>query len=154
MTVQLKAVTRENWEEALTLRVKEEQKDFVPSVAVSIAKVYIKPDGENVSYLPFAIYDDQEMVGFIMHAYVEDTTDMYWINGFIIDESHQGKAYGKAAITEMIHWIVQRSPQCEKIQLTVLKNNEIACKLYESVGFQPTGDAFGGEDVWSLSVKI
>ncbi|MEH7814908.1 GNAT family N-acetyltransferase, partial [Bacillus toyonensis] len=55
MNVQLKVVTRENWEEALQLQVKEDQRKFVPAVAVSLAKVYIKPDGDNVEYIPFAI---------------------------------------------------------------------------------------------------
>ncbi len=73
MNVQLKVVTRENWEEALKLQVKENQLKFVPSVAVSLAKVYIKPDGDNVEYMPFVIYDGDHMVGFIMHAVVRET---------------------------------------------------------------------------------
>lgn len=105
MNVQLKVVTRENWEEALKLQVKENQLKFVPSVAVSLAKVYIKPDGDNVEYMPFVIYDGDHMVGFIMHAVVRETTDMYWINGFIIDQMQQGKGYGKAALQESIYLI-------------------------------------------------
>ena len=58
MNIQLKIITRDNWEEALKLQVSKKQTTFVPSVAVSLAKVYIKPDGENVEYIPFAIYDD------------------------------------------------------------------------------------------------
>lgn len=57
MNIQLKVVTRENWEDALQLQVKENQRKFVPAVAVSLAKVYIKPDGDNVEYIPFAIYN-------------------------------------------------------------------------------------------------
>ncbi|CCW09407.1 spermine/spermidine acetyltransferase [Bacillus sp. GeD10] len=38
MNVQLKVVTRENWEAALKLQVKGNQLNFVPSVAVSLAK--------------------------------------------------------------------------------------------------------------------
>ena len=49
MNVQLKVVTRDNWEDALKLQVKEDQRKFVPAVAVSLAKVYIKPDGDNES---------------------------------------------------------------------------------------------------------
>ena len=84
MNIQLKVVTRENWEEALKLQVKENQLKFVPPVAVSLAKVYIKPDGDNVEYIPFAIYHGDLMVGFVMHAVVRETSDMYWINGFIM----------------------------------------------------------------------
>lgn len=48
VNLQLKVVTRENWEDALKLQVSKEQNQFVPSVAVSLAKVYIKPDGDIV----------------------------------------------------------------------------------------------------------
>ncbi len=86
----------------IKVTVKEDQRKFVPFVAVSLAKVYIKPDGDNVEYIPFAIYDGDLMVGFVMHAVVIETSDMYWINGFIIDQSQQGNGYGKAALQESI----------------------------------------------------
>ncbi|MDM5219687.1 GNAT family N-acetyltransferase [Peribacillus sp. RS7] len=153
MKVHLKCVTRENWEKALALKVKKQQSNFVPPVAVSLAKVYIKPDGDNIVYLPFAIYDKEIMVGFIMHAYDENTTNMYWINGFIIDESYQGKGYGRAALSEMVHWIANRFTICKEIRLTVFKDNENARELYKRFGFLPTGDVYGEEDVWFLPIK-
>ncbi|PJN88928.1 GNAT family N-acetyltransferase [Bacillus sp. mrc49] len=153
MKVRLKCVTRENWEEALALKVKERQRNFVPPVAVSLAKVYIKPDGDNIVYLPFAIYDGKMMIGFIMHAYDENTANMYWINGFMIDESHQGKGYGRAALSEMVHWIANRFTGCKEIRLTVFKENENARELYKRFGFLPTGDVYGEEDVWFLPLK-
>ena len=68
MTISLSPVTRDNWLEVLELKVKPEQAGFVPSVAISLAKVHIKPDGDSVEYLPFAIYHEETMVGFMMHA--------------------------------------------------------------------------------------
>ena len=115
MNIQLKVVTRENWEDALKLQVKDNQTKFVPSVAVSLAKVYIKPDGDAVEYMPFAIYDGNHMVGFIMHAVVKETTDMYWINGFIIDRKQQGNGYGKAALQESIYLIKIRLRRVKKL---------------------------------------
>ncbi|WP_088040743.1 GNAT family N-acetyltransferase [Bacillus sp. EAC] len=153
MTIILKPVTRENWEEAMDLQVNESQKNFVPSVSVSLAKVYIKPDGENVEYLPFAIYDDQKMVGFMMHAYEENTTYSYWINGFIIDQKYQGNGYGKSALKEMINWITSQFSQCEEIRLTVNKENKYASNIYQKLGFQPTGDVYGDEEVYMYPVK-
>lgn len=151
--VNLVFVTRENWEEALELQVAEEQRGFVPPVAVSLAKVYIKPDGENVEYIPFAIYDSTQMVGFVMHAYEEKTTDSYWINGFLIDQKYQRKGYGKAALQEMIQWIKERHPRCETIRLTVYPENERAKELYINLGFQKTKLRFGEEEVYQLLVN-
>ena len=153
MNIQLKIVTRENWEEAIKLVVSKNQLNFVPSVAVSIAKIYIKPDGENVEYIPFAIYDGQKMVGFIMHAFEEHTTNSYWINGFLIDKKFQGRGYGKLAFSEMINWIVNKSPQCNEIRLTVHKDNKSAMNLYKQYGFNPNGVFFGEEEVWYYPVQ-
>lgn len=148
MKVQLEAVTRENWQEALQLKVKYVQNHFVPTVAVSLAKVYVKPDGDNVNYLPFAIYEEEQgMIGFVMHAYVEDTDDMYWINGFIIDEKHQGKGYGRAALRKMVNWIINQYSQCKEVRLTVHKENDAARQLYKSFGFVEAGEFDEEEDL-------
>ncbi|PDZ52965.1 GNAT family N-acetyltransferase [Bacillus sp. AFS094611] len=152
MNVQLKVVTRENWEDTLKLQVKENQTKFVPSVAVSLAKVYIKPDGDNVEYIPFAIYDDNLLVGFIMHAVVRETTDMYWINGFIVDQMQQGNGYGKAALQKSIYLIKNTYKACKEIRLTVHKDNIFAKKLYERAGFQSLGHDYDGEQVYRLFV--
>lgn len=153
MNISLRAVTRENWEEALELKVSQSQSHFVPSVAISLAKVHIKPDGNDVVYIPFAIYHDNTMVGFIMHAYQEETSNMYWINGFLIDEQYQHKGYGKVALTEMIDWIQNRFNKCEEIRLTVFRDNVIASSLYRKVGFLPTDIVYGEEDVWRLPLQ-
>ncbi|MGD6888123.1 GNAT family N-acetyltransferase [Bacillus mobilis] len=152
MNVQLKVVTRENWEDALKLQVKKNQTKFVPTVAVSLAKVYIKPDGDNVEYIPFAIYDGNLMVGFIMHAVVREKTEMYWINGFIIDQRQQGNGYGKAALQESIYLIKNTYKACKEIRLTVHKDNISAKKLYERYGFLPLGHDYDGEQVYRLSI--
>ncbi|MDC2866345.1 MULTISPECIES: GNAT family N-acetyltransferase [unclassified Bacillus (in: firmicutes)] len=154
MEVKLKAVTRENWQEALRLKVKDVQNYFVPTVAVSLAKVHVKPDGDNVNYLPFAIYEEaQGMIGFVMHAFVENTNDMYWINGFIIDEKHQGKGYGRSALCEMINWIINQYPKCEEIRLTVHKENDAARQLYKSLGFLEAGEFDEEEDLLRLLIS-
>ncbi|AND40868.1 MULTISPECIES: GNAT family N-acetyltransferase [Cytobacillus] len=153
MNIRLKPVTRDNWEEAIKMKVKESQRDFVPSAAVSLAKVYIKPDGDAIEYIPFSIYDNEQMVGFIMHAYEPDTANMYWINGFFIDKNYQGRGYGRPALAEMIGWIKTKFPQCEEIRLTVHKDNHHARNLYKNFGFSPTGEIWGEEEVYYFSVK-
>lgn len=55
------------------------------------------------------------MVGFVMHAVVKETTDMYWINGFIIDQKQQGNGYGKAALQESIYLIKIRLRRVKKL---------------------------------------
>ncbi|MBS2967880.1 GNAT family N-acetyltransferase [Metabacillus sp. KIGAM252] len=150
MTIHLKPVTRDNWEDALELKLKSAQIHLVPSPAVSLAKIGIKPDGDSIEYLPFGIYHAAKMVGFIMHARDEATANMYWINGFLIDSEHQGKGYGRDALAEMIRWIKEHNPNCREIRLTVRMDNEGARKLYGKMGFQATGVMYGDEEVWVL----
>ncbi|MGE7823194.1 GNAT family N-acetyltransferase [Paenibacillus sp. NPDC093718] len=154
MDIELMPVNRKNWEEALALQVSEQQQGFAPAVAVSLAKIYIKPDGDEVEYIPFAIYNEKRMVGFIMHAYEVNTTDGYWINGFLIDAKEQGKGYGRAAILQMISWIQSQFPLCEEIRLTVHKDNRIAKNLYSNLGFVETGNWFGDEEVMKRKCSI
>ena len=40
---------------------------------------------------------------------------MYWINGFIIDQSQQGNGYGKAALQESIYLIKIRLRHVKKL---------------------------------------
>lgn len=148
MNIHLESVTRGNWEKALNLTVNKEQSNFVPSVSVSLAKIYIKPDGDHVEYIPFTIYHDEELVGFIMFAYEEDSTNMYWINGFLIDSKFQGNGFGKAALHEIVKWIFDKFSICEEIRLTVHKDNHLAKNLYIDFGFIPNGDEYHNEEVW------
>lgn len=153
MRVALRPVTRENWLDALRLQVTEDQRNYVPTVAVSLAKVYVKPDGDDVDYTPFAIYADDAMVGFVMHAYVERTTTMFWINGFLIDAAYQQRGYGKAALAEIVSYIKNRFAHCEEIRLTVYPQNHVATQLYRGFGFMETGEMMGEEMVYKLPVE-
>lgn len=92
------------------------------------------------------------MVGFVMHAVVRKTSDMYWINGFIIDQKQQGNGYGKAALQESINIIKNTFKSCKEIRLTVHKDNISAKKLYERYSFKSLEQEYDGEQVYRLFV--
>ncbi|SFC40392.1 hypothetical protein SAMN05443252_103243 [Bacillus sp. OV322] len=60
MNVQLNAVTRENWEEALSLKVKAAQSRFVPEPAVSLPKFILNQTEtmSNTFHLPSIIMNN------------------------------------------------------------------------------------------------
>lgn len=150
--IQLVPTTRENWKEALELNVREAQRHFVPTVAVSLAKVHIRPDGDEYTYLPFCLYnEEQSLVGFAMITVDPSTRTSYWMNGFLIDAAHQGNGYGKEAIQAVMGHIRSSYPLSECLNLTVCRDNAHAIRLYERMGFVPTGDVYDDEIVYRLN---
>jgi|GEM_PF-6950688 diamine N-acetyltransferase len=52
----------------------------------------------------------------------------------MVDEKHQGKGYGKAAMLELIRRL-KLHPEVEIIATSHLKTNKTAASLYKSLGF-------------------
>ena len=143
----IKEVIRENWPEALALRVTPEQEEFVPSVAESVAEAYILPHPKEL-VAPFAIYAGEEMIGFWAYSYESESDDNYWINGFLIDHRFQGKGYGKAALQAILAHAHRHFPKCQRIGLTVLPDNIAAQALYKGLRFEDSGEVYEGELIY------
>lgn len=151
----LREVTRENWQATLCLAVHPEQQrfiaDYVPIVAIALAKAYIRPRG--LIWLPYAFYVHTEPVGFTELAYEPGSVENYWIFHFFIDLHYQGQGYGKQALDLFLHFIKDQHPQCRSIQLTVHAENERAQRLYTHAGFQPIGTEIDGEPIYKLMLR-
>ena len=131
--VVLKEITKENLEEVLTLSVDDDQKSFVSTNAESLAQAYVYSD---MAY-PFAVYDDDTIVGFIMMGYYE-TKEYYTLWKFMIDKRYQNRGYGRRALELGIQYLRNRFNVSE-IYTGVIPGNTIAKNLYKSVGFKETG---------------
>ncbi|MCM3293007.1 GNAT family N-acetyltransferase [Paenibacillus sp. MER 180] len=150
--IRLIPTTRENWKDALNLQVHAHQNHFVPSVAVSLAKVHIRPDGDEYQYLPFCVYNAEgRLVGFVMITVDDTTTQSYWLNGLIIDKNEQGKGYGKETINSAIRYIRENYSQSVCVNLTVCVDNVAARKLYEKLGFCETRVVYEDEIVYRFT---
>ena len=131
--VVLKEITKENLEEVLTLSVDDDQKSFVSTNAESLAQAYVYSD----TAYPFAVYDDDTIVGFIMMGYYE-AKEYYTLWKFMIDKRYQNKGYGRRALELGIRYLRNRFNVSE-IYTGVIPGNTIAKNLYKSVGFKETG---------------
>jgi diamine N-acetyltransferase len=151
--IYIRPITPENWREALTLRVDPEQGQYVPSVVMSLAKAYIKPNG--ITHDPCGIYseENQIMVGFYSFMFKPHDTRVCYIGGFIIDRRYQGFGYGKAAMKDYLETVQQRFPNCEGVYLTVHPENRAAEKFYNTFGFVKTGLVIDGEDAMGLTLS-
>jgi diamine N-acetyltransferase len=134
----LKQITEDNFSECLNLKVEESQEDFVASNIYSLAQAWLYPNNAR----PFAIYNDEEMVGFLMLDIDCDCDGTRKTSGLwrlMMDKNHQNKGYGKAALEEAIkHIISEYNP--ETFRTSVVPGNDAAEKLYRNLGFEPNGE--------------
>ncbi|GKV57237.1 spermidine acetyltransferase [Sporosarcina sp. NCCP-2222] len=139
----LKPITKDNWIDAISLRVREDQVKFVASNAVSLAQLNFLDD-----FHAKGIYADDEMVGFTLFG-IDEEDHEYWMYRMMIDHKHQGKGYGKQAVQLVIEDI--RSMKEERHQLINLSyepENEVAKRLYGQLGFNEVeGFLVDGEQV-------
>ena len=145
MNVQLLEIARENWEQVITLKVHDEQNNFVASNLYSLVQSKYQPECK-----PLAIYDDCLLVGFIMYVIPTVEQNDYWIYRLMIDKNHQQKGYGKIAMQQIIDMIKQ-DKEYTKIFISFEPNNLVAKTLYESLGFISTGEIDDGEIVYVLN---
>ena len=140
--INLKPVTKENLDDVLALRVAEAQKGFVSSNAESLAQAYVYSE----TAWPFAVYDDETLVGFIMMGYYE-VKHYYTLWKFMIDQRYQNKGYGRKALELGLSFIKEKFHPTE-IYTGVVPGNSAAKGLYESVGFVDMGLVeFGMEEM-------
>ena len=125
MNITLKEVNRSNFDEVIKLEVNESQRGFVASNIRSIAesKVYD-------NFCTKAIYNGDELVGFLMYGQDDGKTDDVWLIRFMIDRSFQGKGYGKAAMLSVIHEMNERYKK-DRIYLSFQPDNSLQIHLHQ-----------------------
>ncbi len=140
MNVTLHKIDRHNFRPCLKLKVAEGQEHFVAPNLYSIAQAYAEPE-----CVPLAVYDGDTMVGFAMYA-LEAEENKWWIFRLMIDAAQQGKGYGHAAMVELMR-LIGEQPGGNEIAISYEPENEVARKLYASLGFVETGEVVQGETV-------
>lgn len=142
--VTLMPITEKNLYQCLALSVAEHQERYVASNAFSLAEAWMYGDVAR----PFAIYDEDRMVGFFMGS-VEPEKPYFSVWRLLIDKAHQHKGYGRKALLLAIDYL--KAQGAKEIFLSYAPENQVAAKLYASVGFQLTG---GVEDDGEVIAKL
>lgn len=134
--VHLRKITKENLLSCLSLQVSEEQKNLVATTVQSLAQAYVDPN-----LFPLAVYDaaacgyeqpSLPMVGFTMYEVV---AGVGFIMRLMIDCKYQRLGYGRATMLEVIRRL-KLCPDVEVIATSYRKENQVAAKLYQSLGFK------------------
>lgn len=128
MNINFREIDKTNYNTCIMLKVAEQQKDYVASNEFSLVQAAYEED-----LYPLAIYDDDEMVGFLLYDYDEEL-EGWSFSRFMIDINHQNKGYGTIALRKFLEFFHNKFPN-EKIYTSVEIDNEIAIKLYEGFGF-------------------
>ena len=145
---------QENFRECLNLQVSESQKGLVATATQSLAEAYINPN-----LFPLAVYDaaacgyeqpEVPIIGFTMYEIV---AGVGFIMRLMIDEKYQGQGYGRATMIEMIRRL-KLCPDVEIIATSYQKENGIAARLYQSLGFRPWDISFAISHPTEMYVKF
>lgn len=158
--ISLRKITLENRASVFILKVAENQRHFVASNLSSLASAYVlTTNGGNA--FPFAIYADEQMVGFVMLGYgtigyscePQIAYENYCLWRFMIDEQYQNQGYGKEAMIRILEFVrtFPKGP-AEYCWLSYEPDNIVAKKLYERFGFHETGEMCGDEIVAVLKL--
>jgi diamine N-acetyltransferase len=157
MSLSIRPVTKDNWRALAKLKVREDQTHFVASNIHSIAEShygYDEPDGSgHWDMFPFGIYDDDYPVGFLMYGYNFSYPDFQaFIIRLMVDGNQQGKGYGKFGMQKMLETFRQEA-RIQRVGISYEPDNEVARKLYASLGFVETGEIHEGEVVAAYRIQ-
>lgn len=134
--------------DAFELHLGEGQERFVSNPVRSLAQAYVYYH----QCIPFGIYAEEEMVGYVMVIYDYDVPE-YNIWHMMIDAPQQGRGYGEAALREVLSYIRTKPfGPSDQVTLTCHRENRPALSLYEKLGFHPTGVVDEDELEYSMNL--
>ncbi len=133
--IRLTDVNEDNWQEAASLRVRDDQSGYLAPAIGIIARGYVYRDcGARV----FLIENDGVIVGM---ALVRDFTDEpvgYDLQQFMIDERFQGRGYGSEALGLILDEL-RAEGRFGHVEVCVNREDIPAIRLYEKHGFRDSG---------------
>ncbi|XVV08146.1 GNAT family N-acetyltransferase [Actinoplanes sp. CA-131856] len=146
--MRLEAITPENYEAALAVRVRPDQEDLVEPVVTSLAEAYVFRDFA----WPRLMYDGDRVAGFVM-AFLDIPWDperdpgdrrsgLWRLN---IAAGEQGKGFGTYAVEEVCREIRARGGT--RAYVTWEPRAGGPEEFYLKRGFRPTGERSGDQTV-------
>jgi diamine N-acetyltransferase len=152
--LELRPVTQENWQSLIKLKVRDGQQDFVSSNVYSIAESQFGFEEEgHWDLFPYGLYLNGEPVGFAMTGLnLNHSRFQGLILRLMVDEKHQGRGYGHAAMKVMTEMFLG-DERVKAVCISYAPENEAARKLYTSLGFVETGEMLESEVLAVLQLR-
>ncbi|WBW94701.1 GNAT family N-acetyltransferase [Oceanirhabdus sp. W0125-5] len=133
MNIRLEPINKHNYKKCITMGSSE----YMASNILSIVQAYVFDN-----WYPCCIYHQDTLVGFIMYAI--DEYGELWMYRLYIDEVHQNKGYGTAAVKKLLT-LVKDKYNCNEFFTSTSPENKRALHVYENIGFKRTGDIMDKE---------
>lgn len=144
--IELRPITEENFDDCVTLDVKEEQQDFIAENLCSLAEAYVAMTSGDTVPMPLGVYDTEQnvMVGFVMLGYCEEGDEdvpepYYCVWRIMTDANCQELGYGTAALKAAID-TAKEAPlgEAKKLFVSYTDDNAAAKSLFTKAGFAET----------------
>lgn len=153
--IHFEEVTNKNIWKVCALEPFDEQKDFVAENLQSLAEAYATRN-EGGSALPLAVYNDDELIGFLMIGKGtvgnEDESALikenYSIWRLMLDKRFQRRGLGKQTLDAAVE-LIRGFPfgSARKVWLSYEPENTRARDIYRKFGFVENGEMCGNEIV-------
>jgi diamine N-acetyltransferase len=116
--------------------VTEEQQAFLEtrSLAEFLAGGHLHP-----TFVSYAVRTGADVVGFVSVGHEPGQPGDAWVPLLIIDRRHQGKGLGPATMIAVIDMLTSDPLPIRSVGLAYKLGNVAAERLYQSLGFEPTG---------------
>lgn len=141
-SVNLKAITRHNFEQASALKVTPNQEPSMSNNTWSMAQACFNPH-----YQMRGVYQGAELQGFMM--WVPESSARVSIWRFMMDEKYQNKGVGRQALGLALNEI-KNQPGLQEIEICYDPTNPLAQPFYQSFGFEDVGLEEGGSDMLAV----
>lgn len=152
--ITLRKITLENRQDIFDLEVSKDQRHFVASNLASVATCYVLATNGGHPF-PFAIYADEQPVGFVMLIYRVTGYDLpsigldsYCILRLMIDKKFQNRGYGQEAMKRCLEFIrTFPAGPAQYCWTSYEAENVVTKKLYSSFGFSENGEICHNESI-------
>ena len=135
------AITEDNFDAIIRMK-RPDGEGFVASNAVSLAQAWLyREDGD---VFPYAVYNDDEVVGFLLLEEDREEQDLIlW--RIMFPPEQEGKGYGTQAV-QLVLKDAAAAGKYRRVLLDCDPRNRAARHVYEKLGFAPTGVVSHGSD--------
>ena len=140
--IHFRNITEENFDAIINMK-RPEGENYLATNEHSLAQAWLYREANDV--FPFAIYDDDLPVGFMMlDEDLENREISIWRIMFPVE--YQNKGYGTEALKNVIE-LMRNSGKYDSVTIDYVQGNDIAGHVYRKVGFHETGQIVNDREV-------